>query len=390
MYIFVGVLLTIFSIVELSNKRFRKSNFVFYVLSLVLTVMLCLRYGQGTDYIEYQIQFQIINPDVETLVNQLEHGELGWFLMLLFFKKIGFNFDWFIIVLSLVMMTLTIKSIKRYSPYKILSLLLLYPTYFLTYYYSALRQGLVLCLFIFFGIKLLLEKKLFRYFLLVIVLCLFHFSAFLLFFVPLVFSLKKNVMLFLFIVAFMLSIIIGYSGLLTNIFRAVGIHTDYLKIKISVQAIALRVIIYGFVYYLYSVYLKHCVQEDLTITHLFNFYSLGLLMFLLFSFSSNLSQRVTMPLKAIEILLIPLLLSKIRLRDWKEDLNNKSQLIHLINMSSAISILLIVIMNIELVKNIYSYIDQGNYLSWVNPINYPYISIFNKDKIWDYISEFNI
>ena len=390
MYILVGLVITVFAFLELVNKRFRKSNVIFYLLAILLTCILCFRYGQGTDYIEYQLQFEIIDITAETLVNQLEHGEIGWFLIMLGFKKIGFSFDWFIIVLSLVMMFFTIKSIKKYSPYKIFSLLLLYPTYYLTYYFSVLRQGLVLCLFICFGINFLIEKKYIRYYILVVILCLFHFSAFLLLLLPFFYRLHKQSIPFLLLVSLMLSIIVGYTGALRIAFQLVGAHTDYLKISISIQGIILRLIVYGLIYYLYSVYKDNCVHDNETIRYLFNFYTIGVVFFLLLSFSSNLSQRITMPIKAIELLLLPMLLYKIRFKQWVDNPKNKNLLVHFVNMSSVVSLVIIAIMNVELVKNIYSYISQGNYFSWVNPFNYPYISIFDKDKIWDYISEFKI
>ena len=36
------------------------------------------------------------------------------------------------------------------------------------------------------------------------------------------------------------------------------------------------------------------------------------------------------------------------------------------------------------IKNISSYIDQGKYKDFVSVFNYPYITIFNKDRIWEY------
>jgi len=46
-------------------------------------------------------------------------------------------------------------------------------------------------------------------------------------------------------------------------------------------------------------------------------------------------------------------------------------------------------MNVEFTKNIYSYLEQGNYYSWVTPFDYPYSSVFDQNKIRKYISNFD-
>ena len=55
----------------------------------------------------------------------------------------------------------------------------------------------------------------------------------------------------------------------------------------------------------------------------------------------------------------------------------------------ASAVLVILMLNVETIKNIDSYITQGNYYSWVNPLNYPYSSIFNKDYVRRYLSHFD-
>jgi len=48
------------------------------------------------------------------------------------------------------------------------------------------------------------------------------------------------------------------------------------------------------------------------------------------------------------------------------------------------AMLVVLIANVEAIKNINPYITQGNYYSWVNVINYPYITIFDKDSVTRY------
>ena len=84
-----------------------------------------------------------------------------------------------------------------------------------------------------------------------------------------------------------------------------------------------------------------------------------------------------MPLKAIEVVLIPLLFYRNRnyLLNWK-----KTRVPQLVLYMVA----LVLMMNFECYKNINSYIDQRDYREWVTPMNYPYVSVFDEERIWQY------
>ena len=97
---------------------------------------------------------------------------------------------------------------------------------------------------------------------------------------------------------------------------------------------------------------------------------------------------MTMPLKAIEILLIPIEINLFISNKRKERtlivdriISNK-KVIYVFCCTFLISVPIV-----ETVKNINSYINQGNYYSDVNVLSYPYISIFNKDKLYEYRSK---
>ena len=143
------------------------------------------------------------------------------------------------------------------------------------------------------------------------------------------------------------------------------------------------------VYRMHSVIENNCKKNEVQYeSFLYYMYMTGLIIYIVFSFAGTLSQRMTMPLKSIEVLLIPIQLSQISILR-----NNNIQINMLkIRFSSVvimiIPLIIVAVMNVELIKNINSYIVQGNYYEWVNPINYPYVSVFNKDIIFDYISQF--
>lgn len=385
MYILFGVILSIATITEM-NKDSRKNALVYKILFLIMTLMLCLRYGQGTDYNAYQIQYQSIDTSSSILVNSLYHGEIGWYILMMVFKRLGCSFFVFVAIISLAMMIGFYKATCRYIPMKSFSLLMLYPTYYLTYMYSAFRQGLVLSLFIWLGLEFLENKKYIWYYLLITLLITLHTSAILLYILPLIIHMKWKKPGTWVIFAFGAMIVLGYTGVLNGIAARFGV-SSYFRVNISWPAIIVRLLL-G-----YSIIIMHREIEkyahDESEFFLYRIYISGLLIYLGLSFTGTMSQRITMPMKAVETLLIPLQTSiLIRL-----DRSNKIALTRFrISKHAvfAIPVLVIFVLNFELVKNINSYIGQGNYYEWVNVINYPYVSIFNKERIFEYISHFKV
>lgn len=65
MYFIPFIVLSVFTIIEIQEKD--KRHYLFYAAFLFLTIAICLRYGQGTDYFGYMNVFLKRN-----------HGEIGY------------------------------------------------------------------------------------------------------------------------------------------------------------------------------------------------------------------------------------------------------------------------------------------------------------------------
>ena len=257
----------------------------------------------------------------------------------------------------------------------------------MTYYYSAVRQGLVLSLFLALGLKWLLKKDYLHYYLWIAALSLIHTSAIMLAFIPLIYFFEKRGISNWLIVVIVATAVFGYSGLLNRVATALGVQ-NYFSVSFSYLAILLRMILGYFAYRMHSVIVEHdrCNNIENTLYHIYIF---GLIIYLSLSFTSTLSQRATMPLKAVEILLFPMQISIINgLR------KNTSVALKVLKINHysvlLISLVIVMIPGIELYKNLSAYIGQGNYYSWVHPWNYPYVSIFDADRIFNYIYAFKL
>ena len=100
-------------------------------------LILCIRYGQGSDYFSYHDLFEKFSDFNVALYNPNdEHGEIGFRLLCAIFP---FRYQWFIIAVSTFEMWMLHRFIKYYSKNPLLTLFLFYPTYYLTYYFSIIR-----------------------------------------------------------------------------------------------------------------------------------------------------------------------------------------------------------------------------------------------------------
>ena len=145
----------------------------YYLLIIISTLLLCLRYGQGTDYLAYDGIYQKIATGKENLV----HGEVGWVLLNAICYKAGISFVQMEALLSLLEMACLHRCIRRFSPMLCLSFLLFLPTFWFTYYCSSLRQAVVLAVFLGFGLELLLKRRYILYCLVTLFLMTFHIMA---------------------------------------------------------------------------------------------------------------------------------------------------------------------------------------------------------------------
>ena len=103
MYILIITILSILAFIEINKRAIQlgsKRNFKGFAnfFWIILTVILSIRYAQGTDYVEYEAQYEFIDSNMSFFVNALYHGEIGWYMLLLLFNKAKISFDVFIIV----------------------------------------------------------------------------------------------------------------------------------------------------------------------------------------------------------------------------------------------------------------------------------------------------
>lgn len=357
-------------LIEYKNKETPKHYF--YVCFAVLALMLCMRFGQGTDYFSYNYFYQTMPLTVSELSGYYETNlEMGWRFICMIFKRLGCSYPLFVFLLSVVQMVLFWRFLDRYCTNKMLALFLGYHTLYLTYFFSALRQGLVIALFLGLFLEWLLQRKYVRY-TVGVVLCAFVHNVSIIFITPLILELvrlnmKQIVVATItgFVIGFLFSIIdIGNILYQREFTRRISYYL--MASDISILALAERLMTYFLVSYILNVYLKVCPSEKSNqLINLFKIYSLGIFLYGLTMWSPLISSRATYGFKVIEIALI-------------------SSCVVEVKKENVISLMYCVFLCMLLYcKNIGSYIYQGMYVG-VSITNYPYVSIFNSEKIVEY------
>lgn len=174
LYLIVFLLLAVAALAEWKWPEHEKK--LYSVCWAVLTALLCLRFGQGTDYISYHGIYLTIPTAIDLSQGYIcgFYPETGWRLLNALFKLFHAPFQVFAMVLGLAEMLLLHRFLKKYVPRKVAGLFLSYPVLFFVYMVSGLRQGLAICIFLGIALPFYLEKKWIPYVVTILVAASFH------------------------------------------------------------------------------------------------------------------------------------------------------------------------------------------------------------------------
>ena len=377
LYICVFVLVALCALITLIKPN--SDKYLYYICFAVMTVFLALRYGQGTDYIGY---LEIYHQTQEAIDPQYglqfylkrTHTEIGWQLLMLLLHGLKIDFQIFVVILSLIMMFFTNKFINQYcEAYKTTALVLLYPTVYLTYYFSGWRQGVAMALFFGILLKKLLDKKYIHYVIGVILLCTIHKSALVYFAAPLIILVKDKWMKYLFAISIIFSGMMIFEptrNLIAQLSAMVGAGAGYFSatsITVNWFSLLEKLVMFGIILILWYMRDKES-DNDEQMKAILKVYCLNLMIYICLMTSPTGAGRLAIMFKMAEAVLIPMLLyrSKVPIR-------------------RAAVVLIVMISTVMSCKNIAYYSE--NYFKKVNGWNYPYITIFNQEDILLYRGE---
>ena len=329
---------------------------------LVLTAMLCLRFGQGTDYVSYRMIYYTIPADLAGTINYgYAKAEIGWRLITMLFRMAGQPFEVFVFLLSLLQMGLLWRFVKRFCRCRCLALFLGYHTLYLTYLFSAMRQGTVILIFLGIMLPWLLEGKWGRYFLTSLLLTTIHPVSLILLVPMAALCIRISVKHIVALVAVGFCVGILFSVCDVGLLLSVIVPSYAAETEISIVAVAERIasfVVVTYMYYLYCDGLEPDAEDPFY--KIYKIYAIGILIYGVLMWSPLISSRTIYSLKALEIPLITTCILKCR----------KGKLMCLMY--------LVLLCSVLYIKNIGSCITQAEYLD-TTVWNYPYYSIWDQE-----------
>lgn len=368
-YILVYGSLALLLFISLINKKY--VNICYLIAFLTMTLFLCFRAGQGTDYPAYEWIYRL-TPDILDFDNPIYTSgvstvEYGWWIICNISKAFGLSFEYFITLISLAEMLLINRFIRKMGiiRYKVLVLLLAYPTLYFTFLFSALRQGLVVCVFLGVMLPWFIEKKYKRYIVSALALTVIHSVAIALLLIFAVNYLSHRQIKFILLFAFVFGAFIAVTGssLMLPVLYAIGRPSYINNFGISIFALLERLIMAAIVLYLYN----ECEEHDECSDTLVKYYLLGTSIYIALMALPLVTSRLCFIFKVVEIWIIPKMFTGIK----------KERRVQL-------TAVLVAVTCFMTLKNINAAINEGSYNEAVNIFNYPYVTIFEPEEIYEY------
>lgn len=370
-YLVVWLVLCLLTLKQSVGKETRTAEKIeFWFCFLILTGILVFRYGQGSDYFGYRYNYYKISDVAITFPNYDVHGETGYQLVCNIFRILHIPFEGLIAFISILQMGFLLVFLKRYKVAYPFALLLIYPTLYLTYLASGMRQGLAIAVFLGVLFPLLENRRYFAYIVGTLLCMTFHTVSvvFLVLLIPMKIR-KVSTLQILTVLAWLAGCILStQEG--QSLIMALGISklNYYLGngASISLAAVAERLLFTGIITWLY---LKLCKIGKCSDRFRFA-YSCYLMAMALYGgllWNELVASRTTSMLRFIEIYLLIYGIQQMRR-------GSRYLLV----------VILVAFETFMTVKNIQAAIDQGPYVQEVTVATYPYVSVFNSQDIYKY------
>lgn len=226
-YLILLFIIILCSFLDYSKNKFIQKIFAFLTL-LILIFFTGTRIETGNDWISYLEFFENLNPE-ENLVtlSLIAKFEPGYTFLNIIIKYLGGSLNEVFLLASFITIGFIGISIRKYTQLWFIPILLyLRYSYFQTNM-MFVRQGIALAIFL-YSIQFIKEKKMWKYFFLIIIASLFHISAIILF--PIYFIANKSFSKRVFLILLFFSFIL----LPLNLISFISIHIPIDSIKSSV------------------------------------------------------------------------------------------------------------------------------------------------------------
>lgn len=294
----------------ISSQLKDNKNRFFIFFTVVIAFLAFFRYGVGPDYFSYQYLYVRLN---DSIIDEVKYGidnqEILFKLMGSFLKKIGFSYQQYLIIFSIINLTFIAKTCKKYSKKPLLSLFLYYSFFYFVWTFSGIRQGVTIAVGVYYLLKCLEEKSTKKLIAISLLLSIVHASALVL--IVLYFAnrldLNRNKLIVFSLISVLMSML-PLGGLLAPI-SSLSLFVrivPYLSYDYSIfnafnfQSIARMVFLFvGLLYY------NSYVKQNHVSKIMMNTFILGLNLYFIFKFSELIAARLSIYGFYLSIITLP-------------------------------------------------------------------------------------
>lgn len=370
--IYIAVTILLWAVAIISKAKNQKRILV--IETVCLCVFFSLRFGQGTDYINYNYIFRaapltysgFFRKSYNYLVEPL------YWLINIFAKRHHLGFPFVVACVAAITLFFVFLSAWKFSDWPSLAIFILFCNYF-SYLTNLYRWGAAASIALFAICSYVDDKKITKFLLLVFLAMMFHTSAFVIIIVPVLLkfkldfhSISKYVIMAMICFAasfFVFPIVIRIASLVNSHY---SIYKDSVHYG-NIIPCMVRMVFAIFVLYFYKRYNDKFSNQTKSLIEIYLF---GSLLFILLS-SADQAARITDYFTMIEIIVISNIFASLPANYRRSN-----------TMFIALCLCFFIMLNKELV----TLEIQGHYPS-KNPLNYPYVTIFHKEEILNYMPD---
>lgn len=318
LYILFIILLTGSFLEVFDSKRQRVARIIYYLVFSILFLLSFLRWERGTDWGGYYDYFTHIY-DLDFSSN----FENGFILLNYGVHTLSGSYTVLLFVMAALQYFLISKSIRYLSVYPVMSLLC---------YFAVTKGGIffvrqyIALAILMYAVRFVIERKVYRFLLMVILACMIHRTAIL--FVPVYFLFDRKIKIRYYVMALLVLIPVAihvskvFDSLSTGLVNSIienkinnyinkSADGEMYGIELSKSAILIRgVAKRGFILLLYFLFMRRELVANRVTRGIFNIYFFGTCLYILLTPLSEQLSRVCLYFDIFDIFLFPLLLCR--------------------------------------------------------------------------------
>lgn len=291
----------------ISKYSLRQTYLLCGLFIIAFSLIAGIRYGIGKDYYSYQAIFHFVRN-----FSDYNYLEPGFRFIISFVKLMGISEKFLFFIFAFISLFFLFIGIRKNSHSPVLSAFIFLLVFYIGYTFNAMRQGVVMSIFIFI-LDDIEKRKLKKVTFFTILGMTMHYSAvFILvgyFFNKIKITRKKYILMTILLFGIILTSNLWadiITGLAPGVVKAkLNLYSENFELGVDFISIMQRLLLLT----PFLIYYPKLSENNEKFQGIFKLYFLGFVLYSIFSFQDTFATRVNMLFRILEIILLPYLLS---------------------------------------------------------------------------------